>query len=99
HDGAYDGANWHGSFSAVLNRLPAPPFRWPGCGAGWIIFRPHPKADDRQSFGDLSAVTGGKPMSQTLVDRAGPAKTKLGVVDCDVHHALRSSKDLMPCFL
>ncbi len=35
-------------------------------------------------------------MSQALLDRARDTPAKLGVIDCDVHHALRSPKDLHP---
>ena len=35
-------------------------------------------------------------MSQSLLDRAAQRPTRLGVIDCDVHHALRSPKDIHP---
>ncbi len=35
-------------------------------------------------------------MSQTLLDRDAPGQAKLGIVDCDVHHATRSPRDLYP---
>ncbi|MGH7152296.1 MAG: amidohydrolase family protein, partial [Acetobacteraceae bacterium] len=39
-------------------------------------------------------------MSQSLLDRAPetatPRHARLGIIDCDVHHALRSSSDLYP---
>ncbi len=35
-------------------------------------------------------------MSQTLLDRASARPTRLGLIDCDVHHAMRSPKDLHP---
>jgi len=35
-------------------------------------------------------------MSQALLERDAPGQTKLGIVDCDVHHATRSPQDLYP---
>ena len=35
-------------------------------------------------------------MSQTVMERTERGQGKLGLVDCDVHHALRSPKDLYP---
>ena len=35
-------------------------------------------------------------MSSALLERASAQQTKLALVDCDVHHALRSPKDLYP---
>jgi len=35
-------------------------------------------------------------MSQSLLDRAAQRPASLGVIDCDVHHALRSPKDIHP---
>ncbi len=35
-------------------------------------------------------------MSSALLERAVAQETKIGVIDCDVHHAMRSSKDLYP---
>ncbi|MEJ0016315.1 MAG: amidohydrolase family protein [Acetobacteraceae bacterium] len=35
-------------------------------------------------------------MSSTLLDRAPARDAKLGLVDCDVHHAMRSIEDLYP---
>jgi predicted TIM-barrel fold metal-dependent hydrolase len=35
-------------------------------------------------------------MSQTLLERDAPGQARLGIVDCDVHHAMRSSQELNP---
>ena len=35
-------------------------------------------------------------MSQSLLERDAPGQAKLGIVDCDVHHAMRSPQDLNP---
>jgi len=35
-------------------------------------------------------------MSSALLERAVARETKIGVIDCDVHHAMRSPKDLYP---
>ncbi len=35
-------------------------------------------------------------MSEALLDRPAPQQARLGLIDCDVHHALRSPRDLHP---
>ena len=35
-------------------------------------------------------------MSSALLERASAQQARLSVIDCDVHHALRSPKDLYP---
>ncbi len=35
-------------------------------------------------------------MSSALLERESAQQTRLGLIDCDVHHALRSPKDLYP---